>query len=221
MAGAVTLERTAIRCVPFDVTSAQAGSRRRGGAWVVLVCVAALALGGCGGTPGPAAASSIDSQLLASARERGASAEQLAVLESGTVTFEQYQAAVDLSIACIRDAGIEVIGDAVTEQSGLPSIEYSFAVKSPGRSDEQTQAIADECMLVNSQFVEAAYRTSPGAVEARQGQIDKYRPTIVKCLRDNGVDIADDAALPDLLAESGSLWEAKKIDCVAEAGAHF
>ncbi|MGV8979100.1 MAG: hypothetical protein ACOH17_13755 [Cellulomonas sp.] len=188
---------------------------------MVLVCVAALALGGCGGAPETAATSSSDSQLLASARERGASAEQLAMLEGAKVTFEQYQAAVDLSIACIRDAGIEVIGDAVTETSGLPSIEYSFAAKSPGRSDEQTLAIADECMVVNSQFVEAAYRTSPGSVEARQAQIDKYRPAIVECLRSNGVSIADAAALPDLLTESSDLWEAKKIDCVAEAGAHF
>lgn len=188
---------------------------------MVFTCVAALALGGCGDTPEPTAHSSIDSRILKSARAGGASAEQLAVLEGGKVTFEQYQAAVDLSIACIRGAGIEVIGDAVTESRGIPEIQYSFAVKSPGRSDEQTQAIADKCMAVNSQNIEAAYQTAPGSVEAQQAQFNKYRPAIVKCLRANGVDVADDAPRADLLTESGKLWEAKKLDCVAEAGAHL
>ena len=37
-------------------------------------------------------------------------------------------------------------------------------------------------------------------------------------LRDNGVDVADDAAQGDLFTESGRIWETKKIDCLSQAG---
>lgn len=192
------------------------GLRRRATAGIALV--AALALSGCANEPAAEADTSIDPRILEDARAGGADAEQLATLESGQVTFEEYQRAVDRSLSCIRDAGIDVIGDGVTETRGFPEIQYSFAASSPGRSDEQTTAIADDCIEAHSKFVEAAYQTAPGSIEAQEAKFETYRPAIVECLRENGVDIDDDAAQADIFPAAGKLWEVKSIDCIAESG---
>jgi hypothetical protein len=48
--------------------------------------------------------------LVQTARERGASEEQIAILEGGDVSFADYDAAVGRTLACLRDAGIDVVG---------------------------------------------------------------------------------------------------------------
>jgi len=218
MVGAVTRAYPSGTYLPIGGTPTHAGDRRHGRALMGIAFVAALALGGCTGTPEAGNETSIDPRILEGARSGGADADQLAVLESGNVTFEQYQAAVDRTITCMRDAGIDVVGDAVTETRGFPEIQYSFATSSPGRTDEQTTAIADDCIDSHSKFVEAAYQNAPGALEAQELQFDTYRPAIIECLRQNGVDIDDDAPPHDIFSAAGPLWEDKAVDCVAESG---
>lgn len=218
MLGAAAPVHRLLRAAPSGSRASHVRRRRHGTVTAVVAGVAALTLAGCGGSSEPTVDPSMNSDLLASARASGASAEQIAVLEGGEVTFEQYQAAVERTIACMRDAGIEVVGDTVTEPRGFPEIQYSFAQSSAGRSDEQTEAIADDCIRVNSMYVEAAHQTSPGSLEAQEKNFDKFRPALIQCLRDNGVDVADDAAQGDLFTESGRIWETKKIDCLSQAG---
>ncbi len=182
--------------------------------------MALLALTGCSddGASAPEPTATLDARLLESAREGGASDEQLAVLQGGQVTFEQYQTAVNLTVACMRDAGIEVIGDDVTQPRGFPEISYSFANSSAGRTAEQTLAIADECIATNSMYVEQAYQMAPGSLEQQEAAFAPYHDAIVQCVRENGGDLPDEATASAILAAAASLDAQTGIDCTGQSG---
>jgi len=156
--------------------------------------------------------------VVVAAREAGASEEQVAVLEGGEVSFADYEAAVNRSIACMRAAGIEVVGGEVDDSRGYPVIPYSFAGSSEGRSDEQTLALADACMSEHSMFVEGAYQTSPAALEAQDARFQPFRDGIVDCIRENEGDVEADAPREQVLLAAFQVQEAGGPDCLAESG---
>ncbi len=194
-------------------------ARRPVGRLAALAATALLALAGCsGGDAAPEPATTVDPRLLESAQEGGASEEQLAVLQSGQVTFEQYQGSVNKAIACMREAGIEVIGDNVTQPRGFPEISYSFANDSAGRTSDQTIAIADECMATHSMFVEQAYQTSPGSLEQQEAAFAPYRDPITQCVRENGGEVPQDATAGDILVAAAQLEATSGVDCATQSG---
>ena len=186
--------------------------------------LAARVLGGCSqGEPSPpdasADASPFDSrQLVGQAEAAGASREQLDVLKGGQVTFEQYQEAVTRTLSCIRDAGIEVLGDSVTETDGFPEIPYAFGATSPGRTSDQTVAIADECIATHSEYVELSYASSPASVEAREAAFAPYRAAVLTCLADNGGDVSDDATRGSIISAAVQVQNDSGVDCLTKAG---
>lgn len=169
---------------------------------------------GDGGEGGEAAGSG---GIVEEARNRGASDEQIAVLERGEVAFADYDAAVGRTLACLREAGIDVVGGEVSEARGFPEIDYSFAGSSPGRTDDQTLALADECIYTHSFFVEMAYQTSPAAIEAQDARFEPYRAAIVECIRANGGDVEDDADREQVLLAVFAVQD-EGVDCLAESG---
>lgn len=194
--------------------------RRPVGRLAVLAVAGLAALTACspGDAPTPEPTATLDAQLLESAREGGASEEQLAVLQGGQVTFEQYQTAVNQAVGCMRDAGIEVIGDTVSQPRGFPEISYSFANSSAGRTDDQTLAIADECIATHSMYVERAYQTAPGSLEQQEAAFAPYRDLIVQCVRDNDGDVADDATAGEVLVTAATLEAQTGVDCTTQSG---
>lgn len=157
------------------------------------------------------------SGLVETARARGASEEQIEVLERGDISFADYDAAVGRTLTCLRDAGIDVVGGEVTEARGFPEIQYSFVGSSAGRTDEQTLALADECINANSFFIEGAYQMSPAAIEAQDARFEPYRPVIVECIRANGGEVEDGAGREQVLLAAIGVQE-KGIDCLAQSG---
>lgn len=195
-------------------------ARRPVGRLAALAATALLTLTGCAGdeTAATEPSTTLDPRLLESAREGGACDEQLAVLQGGQVTFEQYQSAVNQTAACMREAGIEVIDDTVTQPRGFPEILYSFASSSAGRTDEQTLAIADECMATHSLYVEQAYLTAPGTLEQQEAAFAPYRDPIMTCVRENGGELPDDAPAGDILVAAASVEVQTGISCTGQSG---
>lgn len=194
--------------------------RRPVGRLAAFAAAALLALTGCSdnGASAPEPTATFDARLLESAREGGASDEQLTVLQGGQVTFQQYQKAVTQTVTCMRDAGIEVIGDAVTQARGFPEISYSFGSSSAGRTAEQTLAIADECIATHSMYVEQAYQTAPGSLEQQEAAFAPYRDPIVQCVREEGGDVPDDATAGEILVASASVEVQTGVSCTSQAG---
>ncbi|TNU73582.1 hypothetical protein FH969_10690 [Miniimonas arenae] len=190
--------------------------RALGAAGTALFVVGSAA--GCSPGEAPQPVPTIDARILAAAREQGASDEQLSILESGAVEFEEYQEAVDRSLTCMRDAGIEVFDDSVTSARGFPEISYSFATSSAGRSDDQTLAIADACLAQHSLFVEQAYQLSPASIEQQEAAFGPYRDVVITCLAENGGEVRDDATMPEVLGAAADLESRSGVDCVSESG---
>ncbi|WP_282944535.1 hypothetical protein [Cellulomonas endometrii] len=199
--------------------------RRRAGFTIGIVAVALLAAacsndssdGGSTGMTVPTWEEVVDDTVDV-AREQGASDDQLAVLESGDVTFQQYEAAVGRTVECLRAAGIDVIGDRVTESSGYPEINYSYAASSEGRTDDETDAISQACISAHSQFIEGLYRATPVVQEVIDERFEPFREAVVACLRDNGEDVDDEAPRAVLELHTGAVLQRGGPHCVADSG---
>ena len=195
--------------------------------WSTGAAVAvALVACSCSGPkePTPSAAPSGGGQggsVVEQARAGAASTEQVAILErSGDeVAFEDYQAAIGRTIVCMRDQGIDVIGDEVTQSRGFPEIRYSFSGSSAGRTDDQTLALADGCADTHSRWVDMVYQTSPRNVAARESQLDPYRAELTACITKNGGTVEDAATVDDLMVASSDVLDSSGVDCWRTVGA--
>lgn len=169
---------------------------RAGGAALII------ALGGCSSADGDARQVEQEragTGILDSARgDDLVDGEQLAVLETGEVDFAAYEAAVGRTVSCMRQAGIDVVGTDPVETKGFPEILYSYAASSPGRTDAQTDEVAQACIRRHSMYIEAAYANSPAVREALFAQFDVKKDLIIDCLTGLGFDVDEDATADEL-----------------------
>lgn len=147
-----------------------------------------------------------------------ASEEQLAILDDGEVTFEEYEAAINRSLACMEDAGIGVQGPHRVDERGFTELRYSHSASSPGRTEDETLAVSDACLEEHSMVVEMMYQSSPSAVEAQDEQFEQIRGALVQCLEDNGIDVDPDASRDELTTAAVHLLVEDGTDCLTEAG---
>lgn len=156
------------------------------------------------------------------AADHDASAEQLAAIdaagEAGKVDFDVLEAAVTRGLTCMTSAGIDVIGPSVNNDRGYPDIFYSYATSSTGRSEAETDAVAQECLNTHVLWLQFLYADSPQVVGAQQVRFDEFREAIVSCLRADGVRVAADANKGEIEEAALDHMEAGGRDCLGETG---
>ena len=191
-------------------------SRTRAGA---AAAVLALLVAGCSGPPSPAPTAPVTPEDTPTVGDTSslASEEQRALLADG-VTFAEYESAVLRSIRCMRDSGIDVQGGDVTSPRGFPEIRYMFAGSSAGRTDDQTLALADECMGTHSLLVESGYELSPASLEAQEKHFAPYRTPLIDCVRGSGGTIDDTLDWPELSAAAYDHLAAGGPNCLTQIG---
>lgn len=115
------------------------------------------------------------------------SAEQRATLEraraAGELTFEEYSAAVDSSLACISDAGFFVDRGEIDTSRGFPELAYFY------EGPEEGNPVADACIRLHSEAIEAIYQLQPSSVEAAQVRLSAQAADLEVCLRRAGVEV--------------------------------
>lgn len=192
----------------------------------VAVSVALVAaLSACTGASSPmptgsAAGVGASSAMVAKARAGGASEEQLAILAKSAVpSFEDYEAAVNGSLACIQDAGIGTPA-VVRDEQGVIKLGYGYEASSPGRSDAQTDEVAQACIRQHSRWIEEAWMTQPLALEWEDQQIEALRPVYIACLKAYGVEVDESwtteevqSRISDLAREKGATTGATSLKC--------
>ena len=129
--------------------------------------------------------------VIEDAQSAGASSEQIALLqgaaESGALTLESLQEAIDATFACFDDAGLSHVQLPRENYQGIEVLPYTFG-EVPGVSPEQSLAIADECIYRHSYFVEQAYALQPTSREAYDEYFEaNVRPRLIVCLQDLGL----------------------------------
>lgn len=195
----------------------------RTGRVATVILASAILLVGC---TGPAEPDSHGDQpepgpesLRAEAEAGGASQEQLDVIDKGSdVSFSDYEQAVNRTISCMTDAGIDVIGNDVADYRGLPEIRYSFAASSDGRTDEETLKVADACMYTHSYWIEALYQSSPSSVQAIEARFAPYREPLTACIEEQGAEVEANLNRDELLTLSYDTLDRTGIDCVKTVG---
>lgn len=149
---------------------------------------------------GSAAGVGASSAMVAKARAGGASEEQLAILaKSGVPSFEDYEAAVNRSIACIEHAGIGTPA-VVKYEEGVTMLGYGFNASSPGRTDAQTDEIAQACIRQHSRWIEDAWGAQPTALEWNDQQLEAQRLSQIACLKSYGVTVDESWTRDEVLS---------------------
>jgi len=171
---------------------------------VTLTAVAAIAVAGCSSPATPAVSPDgaftelVDTYLNDSAAS-GYGDEQVATLEHarevGSLAYEDYAAAVEQSLDCITAAGYQV-ERRPDDSGGVPMVNYSY------EGPETGNPVADECIYVHSQAIEAIYQLQPSSVEASQAHLKEVAGQFAACLQAMGIEANFDGLEGDELVEA-------------------
>lgn len=153
--------------------------------------------------------------ILQQAEKAGASPQQVAVLKRGTPPFADYRAAVYATLDCMEKAGLQVQPATLDNTQGFPMLNYGFG-PSGDLSEEQAKKLGDDCMNVNSLFIEMAYQTSPQVAEVKEKRFAPYRQKMIDCLTAYGVDVDPKATKDELIVASEKERMASGRSCLDE-----
>lgn len=141
--------------------------------------------------------------VLAEAQAGGAGARQVAVLQaavrSGSIEYEDVVPLIGDTFACLADAGIGYTENPPTEWvPGWKVASYSFDAEAPGLTADQVKERADACMTEHSKYAEFALQDPVVHQQVRDAYLREQLPTVLACLRDNGVVMDDGATLDEV-----------------------
>ncbi|MGC4174397.1 hypothetical protein [Demequina sp.] len=179
-----------------------------------------LALGGCSGEAVPKASASSDvdwsgySQLVTDtvgdARADGASEEQLATLErvadAGVIAYSDLEERLQATFSCFDASGIPYTYEPPADGIDFPEGMY-FHGDAEGMSEDQSLAVADECIRRESFYVDMVYQLSPGVGARRAREEQANLPAAIECVKRLGIDVGDSDTVSELTAvvdESGN-----------------
>ncbi|GIG20910.1 hypothetical protein Cch01nite_16340 [Cellulomonas chitinilytica] len=132
-------------------------------------------------------------QSAASAREAGVDEAQLAILESGSVGFEDYELAMNRAYECMRAAGVDVDVRGVKPYHGVTILDVT--IEGGGHAD----ALAEDCYERHARYVDAYWQvSSPDAVAYAERRAVALKPALQQCLTDQDVDWPQDASFEEL-----------------------
>lgn len=188
----------------------------------LLMGLLCMVLAGCASvTPSSDGSSSGFEYMITEAKKGGADPTQIAILEKGEVSYSDYEAAVNRSLQCMRDAGISVIDPVPDTSSGIIFLNYSWSPDLPGMTQDQGTALGTDCLNRYSFWVEVLYQVQPSSVEAEEQYFDQYRDAVVQCIRTNGGTVRDDATRDEAVSASHAVEDQTGVDCFRELGLSY
>lgn len=129
------------------------------------------------------------------------SADTVAILDeaadSGELSFQLYDRAVQNWATCVRALGMKPILGAPRPASGVDqyerSLQYPVGVEI-GSPEEKKLDDKEQSCSHDLSVVENAYVTQPSATRGVKNTFEEYRAALYDCLRKNGSDIDEDAS---------------------------
>lgn len=193
--------------------------------WTIVLGVLVASCGsdgsGTGSQPEPAVGSDDDpiAGLALAAEEHGADQTQITALSDSEVSFQEYEAAVERSLACLRNEGLPVRELGINESRGFPELNYAYSTEVAGLSEDEALAIADGCFERFSSFVEQAYQIySAEAVEARDERWLRVKGPLIDCLEPTTESVSPDASRLEALQAAARLSRSGGPDCLSKSG---
>lgn len=193
--------------------------------WTIVLGVLVASCGsdgsGTGGQPELDVGSDEDpiGGLALTAEAQGADQTQIAALADSEVSFQEYEAAVERSLACLRNEGLPVRELGIDESRGFPVLDYAYSTEVAGLSEDEALAIADNCFDMFSSFVARAYQVhSVEAVEARDERWQRFKGPLIDCLEPTAEMVSPDASRLEALQAAARLSRSGGPDCLSESG---
>lgn len=188
---------------------------------VGTACVLAL-LSGCAPPAGASPDSSELAGQLAAAEAAGADESQLEILRGSEVTFEQYEAALNRTFACMEEAGLVVHRNGTKWWDGSLLVDYYFGAPegTAPTTEQELMNRADACDRQYSYFVDTYWQAgTPEEDGFRERRAAALREPMAQCLRRNGVDFAADENMDELVSRALTVsGERPSVDCAGEIG---
>lgn len=129
--------------------------------------------------------------------------EQVAALERAIendgMSFEEIAELTRSTFDCFTEAGIGYTeGEPYELGIGYLVPDYSWAAEMPGKTLDEVEELGDACIDRYSYWASMAYQDVNVVGEARDARLRRDFAQVVECLRDNGVDVPDDATLDEV-----------------------
>lgn len=174
---------------------------------VVAAAVVATSVSCSGGEPegvDPEFAQRLDRDLER-AQEAGASTEQLAILreaqETGEISFDVYNEAIDAALRCARESGVAVHDGGTFDHLGLTIRNYSVPYGDADQREPLPSITVHRCVAEHSFWVERLYQLQPASLEAQEAHFEQFRDAIVECLAGYGIEVAADLSHRELSSQ--------------------
>lgn len=146
----------------------------------VFVLLLSTALSACAATPAP-----INSSLQVPPTTPQ-SAEH--------ITADEYRAAVTQYRTCVTDLGARV-----GELEALPHGQLGFSLEFDAATDNERVAKSDQIAACRVRHLDATARKWINQNKPTAEDIEKMKPKLIQCLRDGGVEMADDVTRDQLI----------------------
>ncbi|NNH07791.1 hypothetical protein [Cellulomonas fimi] len=149
-------------------------------------------------------------------------AEQMAILEDGDVTYDEYETAMNRAFECMRTAGFAVTVTGTNRQNGTTVLDFSVQ-GTTSDTDLATQAgrsRQEACYVEEARFVDAFWQTASDEVVAfEERRASALEPLLRECLASAGADVPTDASFVDLVHVASDLTSKNRTDdCIGEIG---
>jgi hypothetical protein len=109
-------------------------------------------------------------------------------IETGGISFEDYQSALQNTFDCFEKAGLHYSAPAPSNDRGFPFIAYTYEATKSGDNP-----VATSCIKKNSDAIETLYQMQPSSLEGVDVKFKAAMPVLVPCLREGGyfADVPD------------------------------
>jgi hypothetical protein len=107
------------------------------------------------------------------------------ILADGSVTFQEYEESVLKTVDCIRAAGIAVAAPELRFQRKY----YRYDFEIPGASSDDLFPLVEGCLDKWRPIEDAWYMEN----QPTEDDLQKARQMLIQCLRQEGIEIEDDA----------------------------
>ena len=156
--------------------------------------------------------------FLAEAEAAGADPSQLVILASGPISWADYEAAMNRSIACIEALGRPVWQNLQQNTAPWPDV-IATNIPAQGATTcdgtrcwreelEGAELAAWQCHVHYAWFVEQAWTQAvPEVLAGQQERKIIYLALMAQCLQARGIDVADNPSYDELWAIREALWE--------------
>lgn len=190
----------------------------------LLILSAALVISGCSANtpvlPSADPSRIFFEQVLAEAESQGASESQLETLKTaaarGSVVYADVVSLLPGLQGCIEDVGgyFSVGSD---QQIGPELVAPTYSVGIPGLEETAALAVIQSCEQTHIDAVMGALWTQPSTVEARDAEFREALPDVLKCLREHGIVVDDDAPVAEVDALSRDLAGDQGVMCYTQS----